>query len=164
MPGFCLRWSFDLDGVGMPQLRDTLHQMRTRDIIPRATFVVNSGTGLHLCLCAYTSRSMYPQNQKVFEGTEIRSPRRIWNRFTQGSRRWWAFCGGFSVVGTSSKLGKDYPVVAYRCGGCGGAGNAGLYPGQQWGTAAHTGAHAKEPPVAGRGQRESTRTGMSAGW
>ena len=39
---------FDLDGVGMPQLRDTLHQMN-KDIIPRATFVED------------------------FEGTEIRS-------------------------------------------------------------------------------------------
>ena len=38
---------FDLDGVGMPQLRDTLHQMNN-DILPQATFVVNSGTGLHL--------------------------------------------------------------------------------------------------------------------
>ena len=37
---------FDLDGVGMPQLRDTLHQMN-KDILPPATFVVNSGTGLH---------------------------------------------------------------------------------------------------------------------
>ena len=37
---------FDLDGVGMPQLRDTLHQMN-KDILPQATFVVNSGTGLH---------------------------------------------------------------------------------------------------------------------
>ena len=34
---------FDLDGVGMPQLRDTLHQMN-KDILPQATFVVNSGT------------------------------------------------------------------------------------------------------------------------
>ena len=39
--------AFDLDGVGMPQLRDTLHQMN-KDILPKATFVVNSGTGLHL--------------------------------------------------------------------------------------------------------------------
>ena len=38
---------FDLDGVGMPQLRDTLHQIN-KDILPQATFVVNSGTGLHL--------------------------------------------------------------------------------------------------------------------
>ena len=41
---------FDLDGVGMPQLRDTLHQMN-KDILPQATFVVNSGTGLHLFMC-----------------------------------------------------------------------------------------------------------------
>ena len=29
-----------------------------------------------------------------------------------------------------------------------------LYPGQQWRAAAHTGTHAKEPPVSGRGKRE----------
>ena len=39
--------AFDLDGVEMPQLRDVLHQMN-KGILPRATFVVNSGTGLHL--------------------------------------------------------------------------------------------------------------------
>ena len=38
--------AFDLDGVGMPQLRDVLHQMN-KGILPKATFIVNSGTGLH---------------------------------------------------------------------------------------------------------------------
>lgn len=33
--------------MGMPQLRDVLHQM-DKGILPKATFVVNSGTGLHL--------------------------------------------------------------------------------------------------------------------
>ena len=55
---------FDLDGVGMPQLRDTLHQMN-KDIIPRATFVVNSGTGLHLYYVLTEPIPMYPQNQKI---------------------------------------------------------------------------------------------------
>lgn len=48
----------------MPQLRDTLHQMN-KDIIPKATFVVNSGTGLHLYYVLTEPIPMYPQNQKI---------------------------------------------------------------------------------------------------
>ena len=54
---------FDLDGVGMPQLRDVIHQM-SNNILPRATFIVNSGTGLHLYYVLADPVPMYPQNQK----------------------------------------------------------------------------------------------------
>ena len=37
---------FDLDGVGMPQLRDTLHQMN-KDILAQATFVDRKSTRLN---------------------------------------------------------------------------------------------------------------------
>ena len=82
---------FDLDGVGMLQLRDTLHQMN-KDILPQATFVVNSGTGLH---------------------------RQIWNRYTSTIKepQMQGILQGFRVVGSGSKLGREYPVTAYRLGG-----------------------------------------------
>ena len=57
---------FDLDGVGMPQLRDTLHQMN-KDILPQATFVVNSGTGLHLYYVLKEPVPMYPHNQNQWD-------------------------------------------------------------------------------------------------
>ena len=45
------RWLYgiaiDLDGVEMPQLRDVFHQMN-HDIIPKCTYCINSGHGLHL--------------------------------------------------------------------------------------------------------------------
>ena len=41
MARFLYALVFDIDGVGMPQLRDVLHQMN-KDILPKATFVVNS--------------------------------------------------------------------------------------------------------------------------
>ena len=63
---------FDLDGVGMPQLRDTLHQMN-KDILPQATTIKE------------------PQMQGILQG--------------------------FRVVGSGSKLGREYPVTAYRLGG-----------------------------------------------
>ena len=42
-----------------PQLRDTLHQMK-KDLLPQATFVVNSGTGLHLYYVLKEPVPMYP--------------------------------------------------------------------------------------------------------
>ena len=110
--------AFDLDGVGMPQLRDTLHQMN-RGVLPKATFVVNSGTGLHLYYVFDNPIPMYPQIQKFLKELKFSLTRQIWNRFTstivdpqvQGVMQ------GFRVVGSNSKLGSDYPVVAYRYGG-----------------------------------------------
>lgn len=110
--------AFDLDGVGMPQLRDTLHQM-DKDIIPKATFVVNSGTGLHLYYVLTEPVPMYPQNQKILKELKYALTRQIWNRFTSSIRepQMQSILQGFRVVGTGTKLGKDYPVVAYRYGG-----------------------------------------------
>ena len=62
MARFLYALAFDLDGVGMPQLRDVLHQMN-KDILPKASFVVNSGTGLHLYYILSEPVPMYPQNQ-----------------------------------------------------------------------------------------------------
>ena len=108
---------FDLDGVGMPQLRDTLHQM-DKDIIPKATFIVNSGTGLHLYYVLTEPVPMYPQNQKILKELKYALTRQIWNRFTSFIRepQMQGILQGFRVVGTGTKLGKDYPVVAYRYG------------------------------------------------
>ena len=62
MARFLFALAFDLDGVGMPQLRDVIHQM-SKGILPKATFVVNSGTGLHLYYVLSEPVPMYPQNQ-----------------------------------------------------------------------------------------------------
>ena len=108
---------FDLDGVGMPQLRDTLHQM-DKDIIPKATFIVNSGTGLHLYYVLTEPVPMYPQNQKILKELKYALTRQIWNRFTSSIRepQMQGILQGFRVVGSGSKLGRDYPVIAYRFG------------------------------------------------
>ena len=109
---------FDLDGVYMPQLRDTLHQMN-KDIIPKATFIVNSGTGLHLYYVLTEPVPMYPHNQKILKELKYSLTRQIWNRFTSSIKepQMQGVLQGFRVVGSGSKLGRDYPVVAYRFGG-----------------------------------------------
>lgn len=109
---------FDLDGVGMPQLRDTLHQMN-KDILPKATFVVNSGTGLHLYYVLSEPVPMYPQNQKYLKELKYSLTRQIWNRYTSTIKepQMQGILQGFRVIGSGSKLGRAYPVTAYRFGG-----------------------------------------------
>ena len=109
---------FDLDGVGMPQLRDTLHQMN-KDILPKATFVVNSGTGLHLYYVLEEPVPMYPQNQMYLKEMKYALTRQIWNRFTSTIKepQMQGIMQGFRVIGSGSKLGREFPVVAFRYGG-----------------------------------------------
>lgn len=108
---------FDLDGVDMPRLRDTLHQM-DREIIPKATFVVNSGTGLHLYYVLKEPVPMYPQNQKYLKELKYALTRQIWNKFTSTIKepQMQGVMQGFRVIGSGTKLGRDYPVRAYRLG------------------------------------------------
>ena len=109
---------FDLDGVGMPQLRDTLHQIN-KDILPQATFVVNSGTGLHLYYVLKEPVPMYPHNQKCLKELKYALTRQIWNKFTSTIKepQMQGILQGFRVVGSGSKLGREYPVRAFRLGG-----------------------------------------------
>lgn len=115
------RWlyalTFDLDGVDMPQLRDTIHQMN-REFIPAATFIVNSGNGLHLYYLLDSPVAMYPQNQKFLKELKYALTRRIWNRYTSKIKepQIQGVLQGFRVIGSGTKLGLDCPVVAYRYG------------------------------------------------
>lgn len=117
MARFLYALVFDIDGVGMPQLRDLLHQMN-KDILPKATFVVNSGTGLHLYYVLSEPVPMYPHNQHYLKELKYSLTRQIWNRFTSSIKQpqMQGILQGFRVVGSGTKLGKGYPVVAYRLG------------------------------------------------
>jgi hypothetical protein len=110
--------AFDLDGVGMPQLRDTLHQMEV-GIIPKATYVVNSGRGLHLYYFFDVPKIMLPTVQKALKELKYDLTRYvIWNRFTSTRQEpeVQGILQGFRMVGSPSKLGEEYPVKAYRVG------------------------------------------------
>ena len=62
---------------------------------------------------------MYPHNQKILKELKYSLTRQIWNRFTSSIKepQMQGVLQGFRVVGSGSKLGRDYPVVAYRFGG-----------------------------------------------
>ena len=56
---------------------------------------------------------------KILKELKYALTRQIWNRFTSSIRepQMQGILQGFRVVGTGTKLGKEYPVVAYRYGG-----------------------------------------------
>lgn len=109
---------FDLDGVGLDQLRDVLHQMKN-DVIPTASYIVNSGTGLHLYYVLKEPVPMYPQNQKFLKEVKYALTKRIWNGYTSTieTPQMQGIMQGFRIIGSQTKLGKDYLVRAYRYGG-----------------------------------------------
>lgn len=111
--------AFDLDGVGMPQLRDVIHQSN-KEIIPQPTFIVNSGNGLHLYYVFKEPLPMYPHNQQCLrELKEALTRNVIWNNYTSTLRekQYQGIMQAFRVVGSQSKLGQRFPVKAYRFGG-----------------------------------------------
>ena len=79
------RWLYgiaiDLDGVEMPQLRDVFHQMN-HDIIPKCTYCINSGHGLHLYYLLEKPVPLYKHLQDKLREFKYELIRKIWNRYT----------------------------------------------------------------------------------
>ena len=55
----------------------------------------------------------------MLEGIEVFPYPQIWNRYTSTIKepQVQGILQGFRVVGSGSKLGREYPVTAYRLGG-----------------------------------------------
>ena len=115
------RWlyamTFDIDGVGIKQLKDLLFQMQN-DVIPTATYICNSGNGVHLYYVFESPIPMYPQNQVYLKELKYALTRQLWNRYTStiDVPQMQGILQGFRVVGSQSKFGEGYPVRAFRIG------------------------------------------------
>lgn len=118
------RWLYgiaiDLDGVEMPQLRDVFHQMN-HDIIPKCTYCINSGHGLHLYYLLEKPVPLYKHLQDKFREFKYELIAKVWNRYTstfteREQVQYQGIFQGFRMVGTQSKLGKRYPVKAFETG------------------------------------------------
>lgn len=113
--GFCI----DLDGVGMDQLRDLLHQI-DNDILPAPTYLVNSGHGFHVYYLLEEPVPMYRHLHRPLDDLKHGLTKIVWNAYTSfidpEKRQFQGIFQGFRMPGTQSKLGKRYPVVAFRFG------------------------------------------------
>lgn len=113
--GFCI----DLDGVKLDQLRDLLFQIKN-DVLPAPTYIVNSGHGLHVYYLLEDPIPLYRHLHQPLDDLKFGLTKIVWNRYTSEidpeKRQFQGIFQGFRMPGTQSKLGKRYPVVAFRFG------------------------------------------------
>ncbi len=114
-------WGFtiDLDGVGENQIRDLLHQIDNQ-VLPTPTYLINSGHGLHVYYLLEKPIPMYKHLHEPLNDLKMGLTRIVWNAYTSSiapeKRQFQGIFQGFRMPGTRSKLGKRYPVVAFRTG------------------------------------------------
>lgn len=106
---------FDLDGQGITELGDTLHQMNN-GILPKATFTVLSGHGLHLYYVLDKPIRANQENIRKLNKLKYGLTRLIWNQYTSTikKKQYQNAMQSFRMVGSASKMGPEYPVRAYR--------------------------------------------------
>lgn len=107
---------FDLDGQGITELQMVTQFMRKGTNIPKATFVVLSGHGLHLYYVLEKPIRATMNNIRKLNKLKEGMTKLIWNRYTSNiDKIQFQYClQGFRMVGSASKMGKRYPVRAYR--------------------------------------------------
>lgn len=111
----------DLDYVGIRQLEDLLHQMKT-GYLPHANFLVSSGTGLHV---VYLLDKPFPLLYRYREGLQAIKHALtdlVWNPYTSSEppekRQHQGIFQPFRMVGTPTKLNGDIgnpKVQSYVC-------------------------------------------------
>ena len=113
--GFCI----DLDGVGMDQMHDLLYQIQN-DVLPTPTYLINSGHGFHVYYLLEEPIPLYNHLHRPLNDLKHGLTRIVWNAYTSNiepeKRQFQGIFQGFRMPGSQSKLGKRYPVVAFRVG------------------------------------------------
>ena len=112
-------WGFviDLDGVGIGELEDLLHQI-DNDVIPKPTYLVNSGHGLHVYFCFEEPVPMYPHLREPLKALKKELTKVVWNKYTSTipaeERQYQGLVQGYRAVGSRTKLGPEHKVTAFR--------------------------------------------------
>ena len=111
--------TIDLDGVQMHNLKDLLYQIQNK-VIPEPTYIVNSGNGMHVYYLFEEPIPLYRHLHKPLKALKHGLTNMVWNAYTSSippeKRQFQGIFQGFRAVGSASKLGKRYPVVAFKTG------------------------------------------------
>lgn len=118
------RWLYgitiDLDGVNLENLKDFFHQV-SKGIIGKPTFVCNSGHGIHIYYIFKKPIALYSHIHEKLRLFKYELIARAWNRYTSTLKersevQYQGIFQGFRMVGTQTKLGKQFLVRAFRTG------------------------------------------------
>lgn len=106
----------DIDYVGVWHLRNLLKQCGN-GVQLRPTYIVNSGKGVHIYYFLKEPQPLYRNIEKALSDLKKGFIRRLWVDTITLKPDEPDIAGitqAFRAVGSQSKLGKDYPVRAYR--------------------------------------------------
>lgn len=106
-------FAIDLDGVGMEQLKDLLHQQyndtaTSRSTLPKANIIVNSGTGVHLYYILDKPIQLKPGKVQILQKFKHFLTGLIWNPYTSTIKQvqYQGIFQGFRLPGTKTKFGS----------------------------------------------------------
>ena len=109
--------TFDLDDVKPENLLNLLYLI-DQHLIPKPTYISNSGHGLHLYYVFKQSISAQRNNLKELTDFKKALTDVLWTPLTSNkcNIEYQSITQGFGLPGSASKLGKGYPVEVYRVG------------------------------------------------
>lgn len=108
-------FTVDLDGVGMKQMRDIIHQMQEYTLngqkmqtAPVANIIVNSGHGLHLYYLLKKPVPLFPTNIELLNKLKHDLTDCVWNAYTSTikNKQYQGVLQGFRLPGTKTKFGE----------------------------------------------------------
>ena len=111
--GMCI----DLDDVGVDNIKDLLYQMEN-DLLPTASYIVNSGMGLHVVYLFEEPIPAFPQYFESLGKLKERLSDMVWNQYTSRDKKkqYQGIFQGYRMVGSPTKISDDCRVTAYRHG------------------------------------------------
>lgn len=122
----CHGFIIDLDGVGLRQLQNFFGWVEQLEKIPRPTYVVNSGNGVHIYYIFENPVPLYPNVTQHLQNLKHGLTDWVWNKETSTypikERQHQGIYQAFRMVGSCTKLAHDYKaperylVRAFRTG------------------------------------------------
>lgn len=110
--------TLDIDYVGEGHLKNMLNWLEELNLMPRPTFIVNSGHGVHLYYVFDEPIAMYKNNQAELLKLKKYLVDHIWTKYTSTKPERKEALGivqGFRMVGSRTKMGV-YQLTAYKTG------------------------------------------------
>lgn len=113
---FCYGFAIDLDGVTTDHLANLLHQMRTKDpifpktFLPRANFIVVSGTGIHVYYLFENPVPLFERHKMVLNALKHFLTSKLWQyKITTSVEniQYQPIFQGFRVPGSLTKFGTE---------------------------------------------------------
>lgn len=108
--------AIDIDYVEVQQLKNLLKQFGN-GVQLKPTYIVSSGKGVHLYYFLKEPVQLYHNLEKTLSSLKESFIRRLWNDTSSIRPDFPDITGiyqGFRCVGSQSKLGKEYPVKAFK--------------------------------------------------